>query len=77
MFKEVVEKGFEVTGTFTNESEEINRDSTIELDKSRTGNSKIESRHTDIQILASLHGALPGNYFKKWEKQKNKGRFRY
>ena len=31
--KEVVEKGFEVTGTFSNENEEINRDSTVELDK--------------------------------------------
>ncbi|MCX2719092.1 trigger factor [Lentiprolixibacter aurantiacus] len=31
--KAVIEKGFEVTGNFSNESEEINRDSTIELDK--------------------------------------------
>ena len=31
--KSVIEKGFEVTGTFSNENEEINRDSTIELDK--------------------------------------------
>ena len=31
--KSVIKKGFEVTGTFSNESEEINRDSTIELDK--------------------------------------------
>ena len=31
--KSVIEKGFEVTGTFRNESEEINRDSTIELEK--------------------------------------------
>ncbi|MCE2614128.1 trigger factor [Flavobacteriaceae bacterium D16] len=31
--KSVIEKGFEVTGTFSNESEEINRDSTIELEK--------------------------------------------
>jgi len=31
--KSVIEKGFEVTGTFSNENEEINRDSTIELEK--------------------------------------------